>query len=68
LIDAPRSCSARGAPAASGRGHGWPFKGSYELPNDIDAQACEARLENGVLTVKLAEREPQKSGRRIAIQ
>jgi len=44
------------------------FKASYELPNDIDPQACEARLENGVLTVKLAKREPQKTGRQIAIQ
>lgn len=44
------------------------FKGSYELPHDIDPDACEARLENGVLTVKLAKREPQKTGHQIAIK
>lgn len=44
------------------------FKGSYELPHDIDPDGCEARLENGVLTVKLAKREPQKTGQQIAIK
>ncbi|MHB1122201.1 MAG: Hsp20/alpha crystallin family protein [Ramlibacter sp.] len=43
------------------------FKGTYELPHDINPDACEARLENGVLTVKLAKREPQPTGRQIAI-
>jgi hypothetical protein len=68
LIDAPRSCSARGAPAASGRRHGWEFKGSYELANDIDAQACEARLENGRSHREAGQAGAQKTGRRIAIQ
>ncbi len=34
------------------------FKAAYELPQDIDAAASEARLENGVLTLKLGKRVP----------
>jgi HSP20 family protein len=31
---------------------------SYELPQDIDVSASEAKLENGVLTLKLAKLVP----------
>ncbi|MDI3383701.1 Hsp20/alpha crystallin family protein [Xenophilus aerolatus] len=34
------------------------FKAAYELPQDIDAAASEAKLENGVLTLRLAKLEP----------
>lgn len=34
------------------------FKAAYELPQEIDAAASEARLENGVLTLKLAKLAP----------
>jgi len=31
------------------------FKAAYELPQDIDVSASEAKLENGVLTLKLGK-------------
>lgn len=31
------------------------FKAAYELPQEIDAAASEAKLENGVLTLKLGK-------------
>jgi len=34
------------------------FKAAYELPQDIDVAASAARLENGVLTLKLGKRVP----------
>ncbi|MFM9927873.1 Hsp20/alpha crystallin family protein [Variovorax sp. H27-G14] len=34
------------------------FKAAYELPLDIDVTASDAKLENGVLTLKLAKRVP----------
>lgn len=34
------------------------YKAAYELPQEIDASASDARLENGVLTVKLAKKMP----------
>jgi len=34
------------------------YKAAYELPQDIDAAASEAKLENGVLTLKLAKLAP----------
>lgn len=34
------------------------FKAAYELPQDVDASASEARLEHGVLTLKLARKQP----------
>src|SRR5688500_5774460 len=35
-----------------------PFKAAYELPQDIDADASAAKLENGVLTLTLAKKVP----------
>ena len=32
-----------------------PFKAAYELPQDIDAAASDAKLEHGVLTLKLGK-------------
>ncbi|MBT2335340.1 Hsp20/alpha crystallin family protein [Variovorax paradoxus] len=34
------------------------FKAAYELPLDIDVSSSEARLENGVLTLKLGKQVP----------
>jgi len=34
------------------------FKAAYELPLDIDVTASEAKLENGVLTLKLGKKVP----------
>ena len=33
-------------------------KAAYELPQDIDVAASEAKLENGVLTLKLGKLQP----------
>ena len=34
------------------------YRQAYELPQDIDASSSEARLENGVLTLKLGKQVP----------
>ena len=34
------------------------YKQTYELPQDIDVATSEAKLENGVLTLKLAKQVP----------
>ena len=34
------------------------FKAAYELPQDIDVATSEAKLENGVLTLKLGKQVP----------
>ena len=34
------------------------YKQAYELPQDIDAVSSEAKLENGVLTLKLGKQVP----------
>lgn len=34
------------------------FRAAYQLPQDIEAAASQARLENGVLTLKLGKRVP----------
>lgn len=44
------------------------FRAAYELPQDIDATQSQARLENGVLTLKLAKRVPVNSATELAIQ
>jgi len=43
------------------------FKAAYELPQDIDAAASEAKLENGVLTLKLGKRVPVSTVTQLAI-
>jgi HSP20 family molecular chaperone IbpA len=45
-----RLASKEGAPRT--------YKAAYELPLDIDVASSEARLENGVLTLKLAKVVP----------
>jgi HSP20 family molecular chaperone IbpA len=44
------------------------YKAAYELPLDIDAQGSEAKLENGVLTLKLAKKVPVSNVAHLAVQ
>jgi len=43
------------------------FKAAYELPQDIDAGASEAKLENGVLTLKLGKLVPVDNVTQLSI-
>jgi HSP20 family protein len=43
------------------------FKAAYELPQDIDVEATSAKLENGVLTLALAKKQPVSNVRQIEI-
>jgi HSP20 family protein len=44
------------------------FKAAYELPQDIDADASGAKLENGVLTLNLAKKQPVSNARTIEVK
>ncbi len=43
------------------------FKAAYELPLDIDVSASDAKLENGVLTLKLGKRMPVSNVSQLTI-
>jgi HSP20 family molecular chaperone IbpA len=43
-------------------------KAAYELPQDIDADASGAKLENGVLTLTLAKQQPVSTARQIEVK
>ena len=43
-------------------------KAAYELPQDIDAEASGAKLENGVLTLTLAKQQPVSTARQIEVK
>ncbi len=43
-------------------------KAAYELPQDIDTAASSASLENGVLTLKLAKKQPASKVTPLTIQ
>ncbi len=43
------------------------YKAAYELPQDIDVSASDARLEHGVLTLKLAKKAPASNIAHLAI-
>ncbi|RYF34112.1 MAG: Hsp20/alpha crystallin family protein [Comamonadaceae bacterium] len=43
------------------------FKAAYELPLEIDVSASDAKLENGVLTLKLGKRVPVSNVSQLAI-
>ena len=43
------------------------FKAAYELPQDIDAATSEAKLENGVLTLKLGKLVPVSQATQLQI-
>jgi HSP20 family protein len=44
------------------------YKAAYELPEEIDADATSARLENGVLTLALAKKQPVDKSRKIEVK
>jgi HSP20 family protein len=44
------------------------FKAAYELPQDIDAEATTAKLENGVLTLALAKKQPVSNVRTVEVK
>lgn len=44
------------------------YRVAYELPQDIDTAQCEAKLENGVLTLKLVKKIPLSTAAEITIQ
>lgn len=43
------------------------FKAAYELPQDIDAASSEAKLEHGVLTLKLGKLVPVSKATQLSI-
>lgn len=43
------------------------YKAAYELPQDIDVGASDARLENGVLTLKLTKKVPVSNVTQLVI-
>jgi HSP20 family protein len=44
------------------------FKAAYELPQEIDAAASTAKLENGVLSLTLAKLVPVSNARQIEVK
>ena len=44
------------------------YKGSYELPQAIDAKLSSAKLENGVLTLTLTKQVPVSRATTLSIQ
>jgi HSP20 family protein len=55
-----RITSKEGAPRS--------YRAAYELPQEIDPALSEAKLENGVLTLKLAKLTPVDKATELAIQ
>ena len=43
------------------------YRAVYELPQEIDVEATQAKLENGVLTLKLAKLVPVSRARQITV-
>ena len=44
------------------------YKAAYELPQEIDVEATSAKLENGVLTLALAKKQPVNTARQIEVK
>ena len=44
------------------------YKAAYELAEEIDAEGSTARLENGVLTLTLAKKQPESKARVIEVK
>jgi len=44
------------------------YRAAYELPEEIDADATSARLENGVLTLTLGKKKPVVTSRQIEVK
>ncbi len=53
---------------ASKEGAPRQYRAAYEFAQPIDATASEARLENGVLTLKLVKKLPVRNTTEISIQ
>jgi HSP20 family molecular chaperone IbpA len=43
------------------------YQSAYELPQDIDLASSEAKLENGVLTLKLGKQVPTVRSTRLTV-
>jgi HSP20 family molecular chaperone IbpA len=43
------------------------YRAAYEFPQEIDTALSEARLENGVLTLKLAKKVPVSTATELNI-
>ena len=43
------------------------YKAAYELPQEIDTEATNAKLEHGVLTLTLAKKQPVSNARQIQV-
>lgn len=43
------------------------YRAAYELPQELDTALSEAKLENGVLTLKLAKKVPVKTATELVI-
>ncbi len=43
------------------------YRGVYELPQELDPEACTAKLENGVLSLHLAKVQPVSKARSLTI-
>ena len=57
------SCASRPRPEAKRQ-----YKAAYELPQEIDVEATAAKLENGVLTLTLAKKQPVSNARQIEVK
>ena len=44
------------------------YRAAYELPQEIDSTSSEAKLENGVLSLKLTKKVPVDTSTEITIQ
>ena len=44
------------------------LKAAYELPQEIDVDATTAKLENGVLSLVLAKKQPVSNARQIEVK
>ena len=44
------------------------YRAAYELPQDVDSAQSEAKLENGVLTLKLVKKVPVNNATELTIQ
>jgi HSP20 family protein len=44
------------------------YQAAYELPEEIDAEATSAKLENGVLTLALAKKAPVNNTRTVEVK
>jgi HSP20 family molecular chaperone IbpA len=43
------------------------YKAAYEMPQDVDVATSEARLDNGVLTLKLGKKAPVSNVSQLAV-